>query len=315
MIHSRSLARSPSIIQVYTCRSSSSKSPMNEIPSTTPLYLNPHVWTGLPADQVFELHRKRKEYLGSNYAPSNDERSAILSTISSLVRNKPSLSYVFGIENFKEKYSSAVPMNERGRAPKKSNVLVLNKGDTPAKTKRIENLYRVSAYELPLLAKYRETYVPKSESPLKLSYYSDFSEDVNNKYNRKVKLTVQIDDLQLSPKQQHKFKLLAGNKFNHETNKFTFKYDNFPEAAQNSRFVVETFNKLLTQSKDLTDDFSDIPLDTRHMKPFIKRVEPQFPEAWKRPEDAPIAKHAIVERLVENLKKHKDDAYFKHITP
>ncbi|EGW34949.1 uncharacterized protein SPAPADRAFT_58076 [Spathaspora passalidarum NRRL Y-27907] len=316
MIPVRKCAGSPAIVRVST-RFSSSKSKLESVPPSTPLYLNPHAWQGLPADQVFELHRMRKQYLGTNYVPNNQERTAILSTISALVRNKPSLSYVFGIENFKEKYTSAIPMNERGRPPRKSNVLVLNQGEAPHIKRRIEHLTRVSAYEMPLLAKYRQPYTPKpkAETPLKLTYYSDFTEDINNKYNRKVSLSVELDHLNLNDKQQHKFKVLAGNKFNHESNTFQIKSGHFPEAAQNANFCVETFTKLLNESKNLTDDFSDIPLDKRHMKPFIKKPEPQFPEAWKRPQDAPIAKHAIVNRLVENLKKHKDDAYLKHITP
>ena len=80
-------------------------------------------------------------------------------------------------------------------------------------------------------------------------------------HNRKVTLKVSLRDLNLNPKQQHKFKVLAGDKFNHDEDTFQLKSERYPEAAQNVNWLVDTFNKLLTEAKDLSkDDYSDIPL-------------------------------------------------------
>ena len=73
----------------------------------------------------------------------------------------------------------------------------------------VERLHRISAYEMPLLAKFRQEYrkpEPTKDSPIKLSFNSDFS-DGSNSLNRKVTLLCNIEDLNLNEKQQRKFKI------------------------------------------------------------------------------------------------------------
>ncbi|KAK6463178.1 mitochondrial ribosome small subunit component [Scheffersomyces coipomensis] len=282
-----------------------------------PLYLNPHAWKGLPADQIFELHNLRKDSMGEKYNPSDEERNAILSTITSLVKNKPELGYTYEIDNFKERFMNNTPSNLKGLPPKKSNTYVIDQGSIPHQKRRIEQLTRISAYEMPLLAKFRQPYTPpvNSQSPIKLTYNTDFSDETSNKINRSVQLKVNLTDLKLNDKQQHNFKILSGNKFNHDTNIFSLKTDQYPEAIQNARFLVDTLNKLITESKDAKNDFSDIPLDKRHMKQLHNKPAPQFPESWKRPEDSPIARHKIVNRLVEVVKDKKDNEYISNLSP
>ncbi|KAK6456287.1 mitochondrial ribosome small subunit component [Scheffersomyces xylosifermentans] len=286
--------------------------------SEQPLYLNPHEWKGLAADQIFELHNVRKEYLGDRYNPSDEERNAILSTITALSKNKPELDYAYEIDGFKERYMNNTPMNKRGLPQKRSNTYVIERGATPHETRRIEQLTRIAAYEMPLLAKFRQPYKPKSsqESPLRLTYNTDFSDETSSKFNRLVTLNCNIKDLKLSEKEEHKFILLAGNKYNFDTTTFRLKSDQYAEAAQNARWLVDTFNKLLAEAKDLTkDDFADIPLDSRHMKLLHKKPKPTFPEAWKRPQDAPVVRHKVVNRLVELVKEKKDSEYVSGLSP
>lgn len=273
-----------------------------------PLYLNPHSWEGLPADRIFELHNLRKDSLKENYNPNDEERRAILSTFQSLGKVRPSLDYVYEIDNFKEKYMNNTPVNLRGLPPKRSNVNVVSNGQTPHDLRRRDHLNRVSAFEMPLLAKLRQPYAPKSnaETPINLSYHSDFSNDANSS-NRKVTLSVNLCDLQLNDSQQRKFMILSGNKFNHNTKKLKFSVDENPEPTQNARIIMERFSRLLKESKDLTDDFSDIPIDTRHSKPPKATVK--FPNEWKKPQDAPIVQHNIVRRLVDHVKHKKDQQY------
>lgn len=302
-----------SIVRGYSAKAGKTKTP-----ASTPLFLNPHAWKGLPADQVFELHQIRKEYMGDAYNSTDDERTAILSTISSLSKDKPPLDYAFEIENFKERLMNNTPMQERGKPQKLSAQFVINSGEVPHQRRRIENLTRTAAYEIPLLAKYRQPYTPRprTEAPLKLTYNSDFSNDTSNPNNRKVTLTVALKDLQLDAKQEHKFKILAADKFNYKTNTFRLKGERYPEAAQNVNWLVETFSKLLTEAKDLSkEDFSDIPLSKSHMKRLSNKSTPQFPDHWKRPEDAPTKRHEIVKKLVSDTEAFKDATYLKEITP
>lgn len=282
------------------------------------LFLNPHAWQGLPADQIFQLHQIRKKYLGDAYNPTNEERTAILSTITSLTANKPALDYAFEIENFKERVMNNTPMKDRGKPQKLSNMFVINTGAEPHHARRIENLHRVSAFEMPLLSKYRQPYTPKpkTQAPIKLTYNSDFSDEVSNKHNRNVILYVELKDLQLNKEQEHKFKILAGRRFHHGSDSFQLKCERYPQAAQNVRWLVDTFNKLLKESKDLSKEtFADIPLDKRHMKTWTTKPKPMFPEEWKRPNDAPTKRHEIINELVELSKEKLDADHLAKISP
>lgn len=279
-----------------------------------PLYLNPHKWVGLPADQVFELHEMRKSALGDKYVPSDAERNAILSTIEALKVSKPTLAYGYEIDNFKEKLMNNTPSNLRGLPPKLSNVRVFDKGNTPHEQRRIDEIHRISAFEMPLLAKFRQGYHPvKEQSVIQLTFGNDFTDNANS-YNRKVTLTVDLDDLDLNPQQARKFKLLAGNKFDHNKMRLRFSTDRNADPTQNARWLGETFNKLLAEAKDLSKNtFDGVPVDTRHSKPL--KAKPVFPEDWKKPQDAPVKKHRVVRKLVDSVKEKKDREYIKKISP
>ncbi|EGV66717.1 37S ribosomal protein S24, mitochondrial [Yamadazyma tenuis] len=282
--------------------------------SENTLHLNPHVWEGLPADRIFELHNLRKDSLKQNYNPNDDERRAILSTFTSLTKKKAPLDYVYEIDNFKERYMNNTPVKLRGLPPKKSNVEVVASGQTPHDLRRRQELNRVSAFEMPLLAKLRQPYVPESdeETPIELTYYTDFSNEANSS-NRRVTLSVALKHLQLNENQTRKFMILAGNKFNHNTKVLKFTIDEYPEPTQNARAAAEKFAKLLNASKDLSDDFSDIPVDTRHTKPWKPSV--QFPKEWRRPQDAPVVQNNIMKKLVEHVKQKKDEQYVSKFSP
>lgn len=280
-----------------------------------PLYLNPHKWAGLPADRVFELHELRKTALGDKYVPNDAERNAILATFESLKVPKPTLAYGYEIDNFKERVMNNTPSKLRGLPPKLSNVRVFDKGTTPHEQRKIDQTHRISAYEMPLLAKFRQEYSPpaQKQAPIQLTFNTDFT-DEENAHNRKVTLAVKLEDLDLNEQQARKFKLLAGNKFDHNRLRLKFSSDRFPHSTQNARWLVETFDKLLKESKDLSKNtFDGVPVDTRHSKPW--KATPQFPEEWKRPEDAPVERHRVIRRIVDSVKEQKDQAYIKKLTP
>lgn len=277
------------------------------------VFLNPHSWKNLPADRIFLLHKLRKDFLKDKYVPNDDERNAILSTISSLSAKSAPLEYSYQIDNFKERYMNNTPVNLRGRPPRRSNINVISKGSTPHDERRIDQLHRVCAYEMPLLSKYRQPYVPKrdTETPFTLSFESELG-SVSQDSNRKVFLSCDLKNLNLNEKQARKFKILAGEKFNHHANTIKIATDRYKETMQNARWLVDTLNKLLDTAKDLSDDFADIPLDTRHMKQI--KVRPQFPDSWKRPEEAPVKKHMVSRKIVEQVKQFHDTKYMSTFT-
>lgn len=281
--------------------------------SNQALYLDPHKWEGLPADRVFELHELRKTVLAEKYVPNDAERKAILATFEALRAPKPVLTYGYELDNFKERVMNNTPSKLRGLPPKLSNVRVFDKGATPHEQRKIGQVHRVSAYEMPLLAKFRQAYEPGTsvKNPIQLTFNTDFS-DKKNAHNRKVTLTVKIANLQLNDGQATKFKLLAGNKFNHNTQTLRFSSSRYEESTQNARWLVETLNKLLTAAKDESIQFEGVPVDTRHTRPL--KAVPEFPEEWKRPQDAPVERHRVMRRLVDTVKQQKEQAYLKRIS-
>lgn len=286
--------------------------PVNELPR--PLYLDPHKWIGLPADRVFELHNLRVTNLGEKYVPNNVERRAILSTIASLLGGKPKLEYGYEIDNFKERIMNNTPLKHKGLPPKLSNWRVFDKGETSHQMRLRVQSQRIAAFEMPLLAKYRQPYRPadRLKSPLQLTFQTDFS-DTPNEYNAKVKLTVKLEDLQLDQRAAKRFILLSDKKFNHHTGIMTFSCARFPESAQNARWLVETFNTLLRECKNPKNDFSDIPVNTCQRK--APKPTTEFPESWKKPEDAPVQRHQIVQSYIQSYKERKDSEYLKAMTP
>lgn len=280
---------------------------------SVPLYLNPHMWDGLPADRIFELHEMRRTTMGEKYVPDDAERYAILATFQALKSKGPKLSYVYEYDNFKERVMNNTPPLLQGLPPKLSNVEVINRGATPHEKRHVEQLHRVSAYEMPLLAKFRQPYVPSTNTPLQFTFHTDFS-DESTATNRKVTLAVQLEELQLEPAQAKKFMLLLGNKFDHNKRLFRLSTDRFPEATQNARWLAETFEKLLSESKDLLKNtFDEVPVDTRHTR--ARKTPPVFPDAWKRPQDAPEKKFQILKECVETIVQRKDQQYIKELSP
>uniref|UniRef100_A0A0L0P014 Small ribosomal subunit protein mS35 mitochondrial conserved domain-containing protein n=1 Tax=Candidozyma auris TaxID=498019 RepID=A0A0L0P014_CANAR len=278
------------------------------------LYLNPHKWEGLPADRIFELHRLRKTKLGEKYAPTDSERLAVLKTFALLKgKVRPQLEYVYEVDHFKERLLNNVV---RPPVPQQANRDVRPSGEEPHLRRKFEQLHAISAHEMPLLAKYRQEYKPRAalETPLQLKFFTDLSDDMLSPENRKVALNVALEDLGLSEKQAHKFKVLAGNKFNHKNNVFHMKTARYGVATQNAKWLVETFNKLLAESKDLSKELlEDIPVNTHHCPP--RKSQPQFPEEWKRPQDAPVEKNRILSKVIDMVIAQKDQEYLKELTP
>lgn len=280
----------------------------------TPLYLNPHAWKGLPSDQIFKLHNTRLNKMGKNYTPTNDERNAILSTISSLSSTRGCLDYVFEINNFKERHMNNTPLRLRNLPPKYANVDVVNKGETIEKKRRNEYLTRVLAYQVPLLYKFRKKYISKkqNENPLKFSYFSDFTSESNVK-NRRVVLTCNIKHLNLTEKQEHNLKILLDKNYNFVKTELTLESDVFPLAIQNARYLAEILNNFLNEAKNSDNDFSDFAVRKNHVKQTSNPNS--FLDEWKRPQDAPVKKYRITENLIKEIIVKKDSNYLKTFSP
>lgn len=171
---------------------------------------------------------------------------------------------------------------------------------------RVQREYnRVAAYELPQLAKFATPYKPPSESEVLQFRYTTYMGEPHAA-EAKVVVSFKTADLtDLSPEQRHKLRLLAGTRYDHETDTVKMSASAYPEAAQNVRYLGTIIGNLIAEAKDLSQDsFADIPLSTSHVAASKRRNKsryPQhaFPESWKRPEDAPKPKADAFTKLVD----------------
>ncbi|ODV97887.1 hypothetical protein PACTADRAFT_37907 [Pachysolen tannophilus NRRL Y-2460] len=272
-----------------------------------PLCLEPAKWKGLPSEDIFKLYQERVLTLGPHYKKSKEELEALLTT---------SADTGFTLKQIQKIYEggelSAFEV-ERLSADDDFTPQPYLFDDYPSQAHDMINEHReqrqynrIAAYEMPLLAKYRKEYKRPSVSTKPVTYRYTTYLGESHPAERKVVLSLKVKDLGLDGRQEHKFKLLAGVRYDYQTDCFKMSSERYPEPAQNARFLSDTLNRLLAESKDLSkDDFSDIPIDTRYIKSKIskkKNKDYQFPEEWKRPEDAPGKKFDPFRELYRDLK-------------
>lgn len=221
----------------------------------------------------------------SGYAPGSAEESK----------------YLFNVLN--NKY----PMSDAHRPFKYDDIPAL--GHLNLREHRVQREYnRVAAYELPQLSQYAAPYQPPSKSQvLRFRYTTYMGEE--HQGESKVVVTFKTNDLsELNDKQRHKLRVLAGTRYDHETDTVKISSQAYPEAAQNVRYLGEIVRDLLAEAKDISKEtFEDIPLNINHVQARKRRnkgiysSQHQFPEEWKRPQDAPQPKTDAFTQLVETF--------------
>ncbi|SCV04153.1 LANO_0G08482g1_1 [Lachancea nothofagi CBS 11611] len=271
------------------------------------LYLDPSKWKALQPHQIFDLYRERVVKLGSQYKPSKEELDALLSTaehtgvsprsIRAVYYGGEQAAYDLNGVNMEDDYKPKPFMFDD--LPSQAQTLV--------QQHREQRFYnRLAAYELPTLAQYRQEYKrpsPKT-NPVTYRYTTYIGEEHPNA--RKVVVSLKTNDIGLTDKEVHKFRLLAQTRYDHLTDVFKMSSDRYPEPAQNARYLSDVLQSLIKESKDTSNDFSDVPLDTRHTiaKNLRKnRRDYKFPEEWKRPEDAPKELVNVSEIIQQQLQK------------
>jgi len=130
------------------------------------------------------------------------------------------------------------------------------------------------------------------KSPLRFRYTTYMGE--SHPAQRKVVLEFTTKEIAasagLSEQQRIKLIKLIGVRYNPDKDLVKISCEQFENQAQNKRYLGDLAQKLVTQAKDTTDMFEDIPLDFRHHKP---KVVHQFPESWK------LGEEQAVKRLAE----------------
>ncbi|AMD19019.1 HBR118Cp [Eremothecium sinecaudum] len=291
----------------YNSAVAAAVSSASESTGSMDMYKYPRKWHGMGTKQLLKLHNERKARLGHLYEPTQEEFTALIPS---------AIDLGFSTEEFKKLYFTPEEKLEMENQ-KGDKKLDFDQPDTfkfdeltsqahlLVHQHREQRYYnRLAAYELPLLVQHRQEYRRKDTSthPLKYRYTTYIGEDHPN--SRKVVLSVKTADLNLNEKELHKLRLLARTRYDHITDEFKMSSDRFANAAQNAQYLSKTFQKLLKEARDMTDDFSDIPLDTRHTiaKNLRKKKRGyEFPEEWKRPQDAPKKVVDLITKLSNSL--------------
>ncbi|KAJ3010808.1 hypothetical protein NUW54_g2368 [Trametes sanguinea] len=147
---------------------------------------------------------------------------------------------------------------------------------------------RLIEHEMPKLVAYRKPFVPPDASqPLVVRSISYGGE--SHPAMAKRTIVVPVARLPLKNEQAiHKFKLLAGVRWTPDlpTNSgigpeegggehgyFKISVEDFPKAAMNLKWASDTIDRLLAAANDLTETFSDIPVDTRHIEARIRKAK------------------------------------------
>ncbi|CDS13300.1 hypothetical protein LRAMOSA05478 [Lichtheimia ramosa] len=145
----------------------------------------------------------------------------------------------------------------------------------------VRQYLRKTEYELPKLKSFAKPFVPPtSDQILKFKSHTYLGE--GHPVERKVVLSVKVDDLKLSNTERHKFLLLAGPRYHVDTDELILSSEKFPHRKQNKKYVRDTLDALLKESKNTNDTFEDIPLDLPQPKKKL-----QFPKEWARPQQQP----------------------------
>ena len=93
---------------------------------------------------------------------------------------------------------------------------------------------------------------PTSEQIVKVKTHNYLGE--GHPVERKVVLSVKVADLKLDDKEKHKFLLLAGPRYNVNTEELVLSSEKFPHRKQNKKYVRDLLNKLLAESKVIIFD-------------------------------------------------------------
>ncbi|OSC99475.1 hypothetical protein PYCCODRAFT_1438264 [Trametes coccinea BRFM310] len=147
---------------------------------------------------------------------------------------------------------------------------------------------RLIEHEMPKLVAYRKPFVPPDASqPLIVRSISYGGEPHPAAAKRTI--VVPVARLPLKNEQAiHKFKVLAGVRWTPdpptdsglgpeegggEHGYFKISVEDFPKAAMNLKWASDTIDRLLAAANDLTETFSDIPVDTRHIEARIRKAK------------------------------------------
>ncbi|ODV85842.1 hypothetical protein CANARDRAFT_7205 [[Candida] arabinofermentans NRRL YB-2248] len=286
------------------------------------LLLRPDLWKGLPDKKIMELYKKRVSFLGKDYKRSKVELDALLSTTQDPYQASVVETMYYETEadqfaadeetNWDDFFTEGEFMDDADE-PHEYDEYPTAAQDIVRDFRDQMKFNRIAAYELPFLTQYRQEYIPPAPTEKPVTYrYTSYLGDVHPA-DRKVVVSLKVADLNLSSVESHKFKLLAGVRYDNTTDVFKMSSEKFLEPAQNASFLSDILDELITESKKEPEYFSDVPLDTRHTTAKYSKKSRRnlktykFPDSWKKPIDkmdrtVDLAGELLIPSFGRNLK-------------
>lgn len=269
--------------------------------SSSQLIHRPELWKGLPSSVVVQLYRARVISLGKNYKHSEEELKSILScaanpleaqTLYNIYISTEGDIYKADSETDYDNYVTEGEYMEDPLEPYGFDEYPTGAQDIVRDFRDLMAFNRKAAFELPQLAQFRKEYKPTSRTEAPVTYkYTRFIGE-SHPGERKVVLQLKLADLQLSAPAQHKFKLLAGSRYDHKTDIFLMSSDRYLEPAQNASFLSDVLDDLVKESNNKPEEYADMPLDKRHtIAKYAKKQRKNknfipFPKEWEKPQQA-----------------------------
>ncbi|KAI8972502.1 mitochondrial ribosomal subunit protein-domain-containing protein [Pilobolus umbonatus] len=140
--------------------------------------------------------------------------------------------------------------------------------------REVRQYLRKTEFELPKLSAYAKPFQPPTDTQIiKFKTHTYLGE--GHPVEKKVVMNVKLSDLKLTETEKHKLLLLAGPRYNVNTDELVMSSERFPYRKQNKMYLKDVLNKLVREAKDTTDTFADIPL---HLPKPKQRLE--FPKEW-----------------------------------
>ncbi|KAG2181173.1 hypothetical protein INT43_008755 [Umbelopsis isabellina] len=145
--------------------------------------------------------------------------------------------------------------------------------------REVRKYLRKTKYEIPKLGEHAKPFVPPTSSQiLRFKTHNYMGEP--HPVESKCVLNVKVEHLGLNASERHKLLVLSGPRYNPDNDELTLSSEKFPYVNQNKKYLSDLLDKIIAEAKDTTDNFADIPLDTRHVK---SRKKLEFPAEWARP--------------------------------
>ncbi|KAJ2828252.1 37S ribosomal protein S24, mitochondrial [Coemansia erecta] len=141
----------------------------------------------------------------------------------------------------------------------------------------VRKYMRQAEFEIPTLAEHAKPFTPPSAREI---LHFERSVTIGEEYlaqDRKVLLRLKVSHLGLKGAELHKFILLAGERYNPETDELKMSEKRESTSLMNKKRLADTLVALITEAKNSDDTFKDVPLDFsyRGYKPA-----PEFPKEW-----------------------------------